>query len=263
MAGGALAQPKGTVHNNAPLANILPLALIIGIALFNVFISMNGTHDPWVPALAVFSQAFIFSVALVARTGLITGELKDKELEAQQLAFEVREIGLKHSLMEMENEKITTGISLEKTKNELLLQNLQANQRKLASTTLYMVQKNEMLATLKQQIQELKKELGGKKTSLSGIESTLQNSFFLDEDWNKFKLHFEQVHPHFFDDLAAKHPSLTKNEIRLYAYFHINLSPKEIASLLNIEPDSVRRAKSRLLKKMGLADAADTVAEGG
>ncbi|HEY8896589.1 MAG TPA: LuxR C-terminal-related transcriptional regulator, partial [Niastella sp.] len=51
------------------------------------------------------------------------------------------------------------------------------------------------------------------------------------------------------------HPTLTKNEIRLCAYFHINLSTKEIASLLNIDPASVRRAKTRLYKKMGVNSA--------
>lgn len=74
----------------------------------------------------------------------------------------------------------------------------------------------------------------------------------MDANWSTFKLHFEQVHPHFFEDLQASHPNLTKNEVRLYAYFHIKLSTKEIASLLNIDPASVRQAKSRLYKKMSV-----------
>ena len=56
----------------------------------------------------------------------------------------------------------------------------------------------------------------------------------------------------FFKDLQANHPNLTKNEVRLYTYFHINISTKEIAALLNIAPASVRQAKSRLYKKMGI-----------
>jgi len=70
---------------------------------------------------------------------------------------------------------------------------------------------------------------------------------------------FEQVHPNFFKELQAKYPSLTKNELRLYSYFHINLGTKEIASLLNIDPASVSRAKTRLYKKMAIIDKAESI----
>jgi DNA-binding CsgD family transcriptional regulator len=86
----------------------------------------------------------------------------------------------------------------------------------------------------------------------------LQTNLHLDEDWTKFKLHFEKVHPHFFEEMQAKYPTLTKNELRLLSYFHINLTTKEIATLLNIDPASVRRAKTRLFKKMSAGDNGST-----
>ena len=110
------------------------------------------------------------------------------------------------------------------------------------------------VAELKQQIQELNTQSPATQTELSGIKSILQTNLYLDEDWAKFKLHFEQVHPRFFEELQARYPALTKHEQRLYCYFHINLSTKEIAALLNIDPASVRRAKTRLYKKMAAAD---------
>jgi len=234
------------------LANLLPLTLITVITVFQIFVTMDTDSDLWLPNIAVVSDAVVFSVALVARTKLIYNDLKGKELETQQLGFELREIGLRHSLIELENLKIISDIRNEKVRNELLQEKLEANQRELASTTLYMLQKNELLAALKAEIADLNKLYPGNKSQgLSGIKSILQSNLHLDDDWGKFKLHFEQVHPNFFENLQAKHPSLTKNEIRLYAYFHINLSTKEIATLLNIDPASVRRAKTRLLKKMG------------
>jgi len=234
------------------LANLVPLLLMIGIALFHVLISTNGLQNLWLPNLAVVSQAFVFSIALVARTRLIQQDLKIKEMEAQQLAFELKEIDVLHKLAELENQKMAGDILQEKTRNELLHRTLESNQRELASVTLYMVQKNELLATVKAEIAELKKlNPGQQKTDVSGMERILRTNLYLDEDWEKFRVHFEQVHPGFFNDLAARHPSLTKNEIRLHTYFHINLSVKEISALLNITPASVRTAKMRLAKKMG------------
>lgn len=233
------------------LAHILPLVLMVGITLFHVLVDTDGRQNLWLPSLTVVSQAFVFSVALVARTRLIEQDLSAKEMEAQQLGFELREIALQHSMVELEIEKITLDIQNEKTRNELLTQRLTVNQRELAANALYTVQKNEMMAKLKAEIAELKKLYPARKhQQLAGMEKILQVNLDLDDDWHKFKLHFEQVNPGFFEQLQAKHPNLTKNDMRLCAYFHINLATKEIAAMLNITPASVRQAKMRLHKKM-------------
>jgi DNA-binding CsgD family transcriptional regulator len=235
------------------LANILPLAFMLTITLYHVFVTFYNTEKSLLPDLAIITQALAFSVALIARTKLIQKELTARKIEAQQLEFDMREMELKHRLTELENQKINADIRHEKTRNELLQERLDTNQRELASTTLYIVQKNELLAELKSQLLKLDKQSpNGNQQGLKGIESILQSSQYLDADWRKFKIHFEQVHPDFFENLQAKHPTLTKYEIRLYAYFHINLSTKEIAALLNIDPASVRRAKTRLYKKMAI-----------
>jgi DNA-binding CsgD family transcriptional regulator len=190
---------------------------------------------------------------MVARTRSIQKELLAREREARQLETDLQELDLKHQLIERKNQEIITGMHQEKTRIEQLQEKLEANQRELASSTLYIAQKNELLAKLKTQIKELHKLYPeNKHPQLQDIESTLQSSVFLDADWSKFRLHFEQVHPLFFENLQANYPNLTKNEVRLCAYFHMNLSTKEIATLLNIDPASVRRAKTRLYKKMGV-----------
>lgn len=239
------------------VANIISIAFMVALPLYHLFVDLNNMKYSMVksllPDLISITQAFGFSVALVARTRAIQRELAAKEEEARQLETDLREIALRHAEIDQENQKITSEIAQEKTRNGQLQEKLEANQRELASSTLYMVQKNELLTRLKAQIKELNNlNPDNKKQELQHIESTLQKSMYLDADWAKFKLHFEQVHPHFFADLQSQHPTLTKNEIRLCAYFHINLSTKEIASLLNIDPASVRRAKTRLYKKMGV-----------
>lgn len=234
-------------------ANVLPIAFMLGTALFHLFVDINGINN-WLPLLSVLSQALGFSIAQVALTKYLRNNLQQKELEAQQLLFEIQEIDFNHKLIVLENKQISTEMLNEKNKNEILQQKLEVNQRELASTSLYMMQKNEMLAGLKKQVQELNEQYpDSKHLGLQSIASILQSNLHLDADWEKFRIHFEQVHPHFFEDLLTKYPSLTKNELRLYAYFHIKLSTKEIAALLNIDPASVRQAKTRLFKKIATA----------
>ncbi|MFY0591811.1 MAG: sigma-70 family RNA polymerase sigma factor [Roseivirga sp.] len=54
----------------------------------------------------------------------------------------------------------------------------------------------------------------------------------------------------FQDKLRTQYPSLTAYDLRLSTYIKANLSTKEIATLLNITPDSVKKAKHRLRKKL-------------
>lgn len=57
----------------------------------------------------------------------------------------------------------------------------------------------------------------------------------------------------FQDRLKACYPELTAYDLRLCTYLKANLSTKEIATLLNITPDSVKKAKHRLRKKLDMS----------
>ena len=91
---------------------------------------------------------------------------------------------------------------------------------------------------------------------MASIQAGLNSYVYLDGDWARFNVLFEQVQPRFFDERQTVYPSLSRYEQQLANYFHIQLSAKEIAALLNIDPASVRRAKTRLFKKIAAADVA-------
>lgn len=191
---------------------------------------------------AVFILVWRHRKASRAKQKLHDEEITIKELEAQALKVENENIQLKNDLMAVEKE-------IEHKQNEKLQENLEFNRRELASATLYLFQKNQKLTELKTEIDTLK--TGSITTeSLDKIKAKIQENLYLDADWDKFKLHFEQVHPNFFKELDEKHPGLTNYEVRLYAYLHMKLSTKEIAGLLNITPASVIKAKARLNKKL-------------
>ena len=233
------------------LANSVPLLVMMCLAAYFAVYKFYGQGAVLLPNLAILSQALTFAVALVARVNTLKEELQQKEMEAQVLQSENEQMISRNQFIELENEYIMAEIQLEKNQKEELQAKLEANQRELASNTLYLYQKNELLMNLQKQIENLsQKNFPQHKEELKDIKASIKNSLQLETDWEKFKLHFEQVHPNFFKDLLEKHPNLTNNEIRLCAYFHINLTAKEIATLLNINPESVHRAKNRLNKKL-------------
>ena len=64
--------------------------------------------------------------------------------------------------------------------------------------------------------------------------------------------HFQQVSPAFFDHLNAIAPNLTTDNLRLCAFIKLGLTNKEIAQILNVQPDSIKKSQLRIKAKLGL-----------
>jgi DNA-directed RNA polymerase specialized sigma24 family protein len=91
--------------------------------------------------------------------------------------------------------------------------------------------------------------------SLENILEHLNNTAILtDEDWNKFRQLFEQVHKDFFKRLREKLPDLTQAEVRLICLTKLNLGTKQMAGILGVSFDTIRKSRYRLRKKLGLAE---------
>ena len=72
------------------------------------------------------------------------------------------------------------------------------------------------------------------------------------EDWLLFEAYFKNAHQHFLERLNQKYPDLTPGDLRICCLLRMNLSTKEIASLLNIGVRSVELRRYRLRKRLGL-----------
>jgi DNA-binding CsgD family transcriptional regulator len=80
------------------------------------------------------------------------------------------------------------------------------------------------------------------------LESGLPDS----DPWDDFKAYFDQVHEGFFTRLSSAVPDLTGAEARIAAFIRMNKPIKEAAEALNISPDSVKKTRYRLRKKLNL-----------
>lgn len=145
-------------------------------------------------------------------------------------------------------------IKQRKNKQTLLKESLDLKMREITSSSLLLSSKNNVLS----QIQEIVREMrpGGKdKSKISSINSLIKSNISTEQNWETFVMHFEQVHPGFFEKLKKYAPELTPTNLRFCAYFRLKLSPKEIATLLNITPNAVKTARFRLKKKLGLSES--------
>lgn len=147
-------------------------------------------------------------------------------------------------------EQILLEESLNKMKQERLEEQIAHKERELASTTMHIFQKNEMLNRLQEKLNDLDSHT---RILIKPLFQEIQHNLDLDEDWANFQLHFSQVHPYFFSQLQNDFSSLTQNELKLLAYIRMKLSNKEIAHILHISPKSMEMSRYRLKKKLNLA----------
>lgn len=128
---------------------------------------------------------------------------------------------------------------------------LEFKQRELTTHTLHLVSKNKLLAELKSGLEALKAESGGNNLVnplIGAIDGDLRDN----ADWANFERYFKQVYSDFDEKIQRAFPTLTGNEIRLVTLMKMNLSTKEIATILNVTPESVNKARYRLRKKINL-----------
>lgn len=124
--------------------------------------------------------------------------------------------------------------------------------RELSTQTIQLTQKNQLLNDIQEKVQAVAYKLRGElKQEMRQIEKLITSNLNMGNEWEVFKLHFENVHPHFFEDLQQRYPSLSLNDQRHCAYLKIGLSNKEIAHIFNISASSVITHHYRIKKKMG------------
>ncbi len=130
---------------------------------------------------------------------------------------------------------------------------IEAKEREISSYLLILSQKNELIRYLEKNIAKLDSlNTQYRQKKIGEMLQKIDQNNTSDMDWELFKVQFENLYPGFFQNIEAKYPNLTQNDLRLCSFLKLNLSSKEIAGLIKISPKSVEVARVRLRKKLNL-----------
>lgn len=134
-----------------------------------------------------------------------------------------------------------------------LRERLDQKSKELASYALNFIQKNELLGELTEKVNELKDISNDKMhRGLNQLNNIIGGSMRIDQDWETFRLMFEEVHSGFLMRLKEEYKELGNADLKLCALLRLNMNLKESSRILGISADSVKTARSRLRKKLGL-----------
>lgn len=194
-------------------------------------------NRPWYFSYTAIGSYFLILILL----SLSINNLYTSYYKKQQSRF-IEDTQKELALKEMANTK-----ALVEAKNEQLNQRIENKNRELAISTMSMIKKNTLLGSIKDDLVKIE-NVSQIKSVIRSIDNNINN----EDDWNFFEEAFNNADKDFLKKIKDIHPKLTPNDLRLCAYLRLNLSSKEIASLLNISSKSVEIKRYRLRKRMNL-----------
>lgn len=162
----------------------------------------------------------------------------------------------RYRIREVENRELRSNITRDaliySTNRKNFERDMKQKECEISSSTLLLANKNEVLQQLSAITKRYYDEGKVPQEYVGQVNAIIGESLRNDDEWQRFKLHFDSVHPDFFRKLKKLSAELTENDLRLCAYIRIGLRAKQIAEMLSVSPDSVNSNRYRLRKKLGL-----------
>ncbi len=141
-------------------------------------------------------------------------------------------------------------LSLAKKEQEILELKVKEEARSVQTLSLELMAKKDVSKSLLGKLHELENV---SKVDLKKMGMFIQNELDLKSTRAQLQHEMGELNVAFYSELKVRYPELTETDLKLAAMIVMNMSNKEIAISKSITPESVKIAKNRLKKKMGLA----------
>jgi tetratricopeptide (TPR) repeat protein len=135
---------------------------------------------------------------------------------------------------------------------EKLSKELDFKNKELTTNVMYLLKKNEFISAISDKLKNTHQgQKDNNETVINNVISELDKSITQDT-WTEFEVRFQEVHVDFYNSLSRQFPDLTPNELRLCAFLRLNMTSKEISAITYQSSESLKTARYRLRKKLGL-----------
>ncbi len=211
---------------------------------FRILPPWRRSMTAWLLYIALFLGIIFLIIRYilyrVRKAALRQEEKHRQEIKEKENMFQREALIAEREIIKLRNEKL---------QNEMVFRD-----KELANQTMGIINKNKFLKKVNEDLANIQdfivnetaraKILGLKRLIRKEIDIKLQNKIF--------ETYFDEANEEFFRRLKEKYPDLTTYDLRLCAFIKMNISTKEIASILNISYRGAEVSRYRLRKKMDL-----------
>lgn len=248
-------------YRKAERNNLLVQVVLFVTCVPTLLITAFHTYKKFKYEVALRNAEIEKASLLATQNERLEKAVKERTMEIQQQNRLLQE---KNEEILAQNEEITAQNDELNIHREMLAsQNEALEKSKKEQLNIYsqlLREKSEMIELLNNEIQSLHSKSSGDDEQVKSFNVVLHATILTDEDWEKFRHTFDEVYPDFFACLRYRFPDITNSELRLAALIKMNLSVKEAAATLGISPESVKKSRYRLKKKI-ILDENDSLEE--
>jgi len=138
-------------------------------------------------------------------------------------------------------------LNLKYTKAELDKE-LMSSKSQLEEYMVYLKRNNEQIDLLSSMLDEMGERPVKDRDELKTL---LQSHLITDEKWQEFKLLLAKEFPNLLQNIQAKFPDITESNLRVIVLMKMGLNNREVANVLGVTPDAIKKSMQRLKKKLG------------
>lgn len=138
-------------------------------------------------------------------------------------------------------------LNLKYTKAELDRE-LVSSKSQVEEYVAYLKRNNEQINVLSAMLEEKGNVVEKDREELKIL---LQSHLITEEKWQEFKLLIVKEFPNLLQDIQSRFPDITESNLRVIVLMKLGLNNKEVANVLGVTPDAIKKSMQRLKKKLG------------
>ncbi|WON95912.1 hypothetical protein [Sphingobacterium sp. UGAL515B_05] len=138
-------------------------------------------------------------------------------------------------------------LNLKYTKAELDRE-LVSSKSQVEEYVAYLKRNNEQINVLSAMLQERGNVVEKDRDELKLL---LQSHLITEEKWQEFKLLIVKEFPNLLQEIQSKFSDITESNLRVIVLMKLGLNNKEVANVLGVTPDAIKKSMQRLKKKLG------------
>lgn len=195
--------------------------------------------------IVLFNVRILIYIKMKSKQGALEMErIKELEIQEQKKVFEAENTAKKREIKEL--------------KNQQLQYELRHKAQELASSTMNLIRKNEILLDIMDNISKTTEDIRKNAdknaviTRLTKMERHIKQNIEQDKNWKKFEENFDIVYENYLKRLSEAYPQLNVGDKKICAYIKMDLSSKDMAPLLDMSVRSIETNRYRIRQKLGL-----------
>lgn len=160
----------------------------------------------------------------------------------------------KEEQIKVETEKQAEQQRMQQQKSQMLEEELQKKNNELTLQTTALLKRNQTIQALLEELDKQKETMAERYPNklYNKMKSLLEETLNDQADWVLFESYFNSAHQNFTERLRQQYDDITTGDLRICCLLRMNLSTKEIASLLNVSVRAIEIRRYRLRKRLGL-----------